>query len=94
MKAHPCHNKSLTALKRIEGQVRGIQKMIDDGRYCVDILTQLQAVNNAVGRVKDDVLERHVNGCVKTAIADKSEKKRTDKVNEVIKLLKTFRKVG
>lgn len=57
-------------LRRIEGQVRGIQKMVDEDRYCVDILIQLAAVKAAVSRVGASLLESHVRGCVSHALKD------------------------
>ena len=90
--AHPCHKKNLHALKRIEGQVRGIQKMIEDGRYCIDILTQISAVNAALMRVQDKVMENHLNTCVLNAIKGKSDIERQNKINEISDLLKKYRK--
>ncbi|WP_078554501.1 metal-sensitive transcriptional regulator [Bacillus alkalicellulosilyticus] len=58
----------LNRLKRIEGQVRGIQKMVDDERYCVDVLIQLSAVNAALKKVGFSLLENHTKGCVVQAI--------------------------
>ncbi|MCK5083132.1 MAG: metal-sensitive transcriptional regulator, partial [Candidatus Omnitrophica bacterium] len=52
MNKKPCHKSSIVALKRIEGQIRGIQKMIEDERYCVDILNQLRSVVRAIGSVQ------------------------------------------
>lgn len=89
---HPSHTKTLNALKRVEGQIRGIQRMVEEGRYCVDILTQLSAVASAVGRVQDGVLEKHLDCCVSKSFMGKSEKEKKIKIDEVIKLLKTFRK--
>lgn len=57
-------------LKRIEGQVRGIQKMVDDDRYCVDILTQISAVNAAMKKVSLQLLEDHSKHCVADAIKE------------------------
>ncbi len=82
----------MDALKRIEGQVRGIQRMVEEKRYCVDILTQLSAVSRAVGSVQDTILERHLDTCVTKAFAGQSESEKQQKVEEVVKLLKTFRK--
>jgi len=82
----------MDALKRIEGQVRGVQRMVEEKRYCVDILTQLRAVSSAVASVQDNILARHLDTCVKTAFKGKSEADKSKKVNEVIKILKTFRK--
>ncbi|MFW6022100.1 MAG: metal-sensitive transcriptional regulator [Halanaerobiaceae bacterium] len=55
-------------LKRIEGQVRGIQRMIDDDKYCVDILTQISAVRGALKKVGIKILDKHTHGCVQRAI--------------------------
>ncbi|MEY8751476.1 metal-sensing transcriptional repressor [Alkalicoccobacillus gibsonii] len=57
-------------LKRIEGQVRGIQKMVEDDRYCVDILTQISAVNAAMKKVSLQLLEDHSKHCVADAIKE------------------------
>ncbi|MCA9402338.1 MAG: metal-sensitive transcriptional regulator [Candidatus Omnitrophica bacterium] len=89
---NPCHHANLSALKRIEGQVRGIQKMIESGQYCVDILTQISAANSALMRVQDKVLERHLNGCVKNAMQGKSDRERQEKIDEIFVLLKRYRK--
>jgi DNA-binding FrmR family transcriptional regulator len=59
----------LMRLRRMEGQVRGVQKMTEEGRYCVDIVTQLQAIS-AANRVSEQVLERHIRGCVSDAIRE------------------------
>lgn len=58
----------LMRLRRMEGQVRGVQKMIEEGRYCVDIVTQLQAISAAADKVAEQVLEGHIRGCVSDAI--------------------------
>jgi DNA-binding FrmR family transcriptional regulator len=60
----------LTRLRRMEGQVRGVQKMIEEGRYCVDIVTQLQAISAAADKVAEQVLEGHIRGCVADAIRE------------------------
>ena len=64
-------------LKRIEGQVKGIQKMVEQERYCVDILVQISAIRSAINRVGTIILENHINGCVAESIkhddADKTE---------------------
>ncbi len=94
MRTHPDHKASLDALRRIEGQVRGIQKMVESKRYCVDILTQLSAAHSAILRVQDSILEKHLDHCVKNAIAGKSGRDRQQKINEIFGLLKRFRKNG
>jgi len=92
MIVHPDHKKNLDALRRIEGQVRGLQKMIEEKRYCIDILTQISAVNAALFRVQDKILERHLNGCLKSAIKSPSEGEKQEKIDEIFELLKKFRK--
>ena len=59
----------LTRLKRIEGQVRGIQKMLEEHRDCMDVVTQIQAARAALGRVESEVVRRHVESCVEAAIS-------------------------
>jgi len=88
------HKKTLNALKRIEGQLRGVRKMVEDRRYCVEILTQLSAVNSGVARVQDQILARHLDTCFKKSFLKDSAKDKEKKINEVIDLLKNFRKRG
>jgi CsoR family transcriptional regulator, copper-sensing transcriptional repressor len=65
-------------LGRIEGQVRGLAKMVDEDRYCIDIVTQISAVRAALRRVEEEILKDHVAHCVEHAIAsgDKSDQRR------------------
>jgi DNA-binding FrmR family transcriptional regulator len=79
-------------LKRIEGQVRGVQRMVEEGRYCVDILTQIDAVTAALGRVQDQILEAHLNHCVADALEGSDTGERREKVDEVVNLLRKFRR--
>ena len=60
----------LARLRRIEGQVRGVQRMVEEGRYCLDIVTQIQAITAAADKVSQQVLEEHIRGCVADAIND------------------------
>ena len=83
---HPCHKKQISSLKRVEGQIRGIIKMIDDDKYCIDILNQIKAVKSAITSVEGKVLKTHMKECVKDAL--KSEKDFDNKVNEIFKSLK------
>jgi DNA-binding FrmR family transcriptional regulator len=93
MKEYPDHTESIMALKRIEGQVRGVQKMIEERKYCVDILNQMHAVMKALASVEDKVLERHFNGCVSEAMRGKSEVERAKKIEEILQLIRQFRKL-
>ena len=83
---HRCHKEQIPNLKRIEGQVRGITKMIDDEKYCIDILNQIKAVRSAITSVEGKILKRHMKECVKDAL--KNEKEFDVKVEEIIKTLK------
>ena len=83
---HPCHRKQIPSLKRIEGQLRGITKMIDEDKYCIDILNQIKAARIAITSVEARILKTHMTGCIKDAL--KSEKEFDSKFEELIKTLK------
>lgn len=78
----------INRLKRIEGQVKGIQKMIEEDKYCVDILTQIAAVRAAVNKVGGIVLQEHTRTCLHKAEADKRDEVMNDLINTVQKFLK------
>ena len=86
------HEAELVRLRRIEGQIRGIQKMIEEKRYCVDILTQISSIVGAIKSVEENILERHLKGCVNQSFTKGSKEDKTKKVDEVIGVLKKFRK--
>jgi len=92
MKKNPSHEKNLIALKRIEGQIRGIQRMVESRKYCVDIMVQLQAVRGALARVEDKILEKHFASCVTNAAFGKSAKDKRQKLNEILDLIHRSRK--
>ncbi|MCK6105437.1 MAG: transcriptional regulator [Sphingomonadales bacterium RIFCSPHIGHO2_01_FULL_65_20] len=79
--------KVLNRLNRIEGQVRGIVRMVEDERYCVDVLTQLQAVRAALLRVESEVLKDHLDHCVMGAMTGDDPADRKAKATELIALL-------
>lgn len=85
--AHADHSAQLTRLSRIEGQVRGIAAMIAEDRYCIDILTQLQAVRAALARVEREILDGHVGHCV-AAAARAGPEEQAAKMAELTDLLK------
>lgn len=93
MNEHPDHTGNIVALKRIEGQVRGIQKMIGERKYCVDILNQIHAVMSALASVEDKILEKHFFGCISQAVGGKSAAERVKKLEEVLGLIRQFRKL-
>jgi len=92
MKKGICHHDQLTPLRRIEGQVRGIQKMVDDERYCVDILNALAAIRGALRTVEAKILKGHLNACAKTAFEGTSKREKEIKLQEIYGLLGNLRK--
>ena len=74
-------------LSRIEGQVRGLARMVDEDRYCIDVLTQISAVRAALGRVEEEILRDHVAHCVEHAIASGNATEQRRKVAELIDVL-------
>ena len=77
-------------LHRIEGQVRGIEKMVDDDRYCIDILTQVAAVNTALESLAYKLLEDHVRHCVAGALASGDVADATQKTEELLAAVQRF----
>ena len=97
--AHPVHgytadkDKLLKRLARIEGQVRGVSRMIEDDRYCIDILTQLGAVDTALEAVAIKVLEAHVEHCVAAALASGDRADANQKAAELLEAVERFAKI-
>ncbi|OGL41195.1 MAG: hypothetical protein A3C43_09180 [Candidatus Schekmanbacteria bacterium RIFCSPHIGHO2_02_FULL_38_11] len=77
-------NKSISRLKKIEGQVRGIERMIEEKQYCIDILTQIAAASAALSNVAKLVLKKHVETCVSKAIKSGQEKEKIEELMDVI----------
>ena len=78
-------------LHRIEGQVRGIERMLEEDRYCIDILTQVQAIKAALRKVEDELLKNHAAHCVEAAISDGDAGAQREKFNELVELFGRFR---
>lgn len=89
---HPTHTEELERLRKIEGQVRGVQKMIEGGRYCVDILQLLGSIQGAIEKVENKILERHLQGCVTKAVQSGTSRERNEKFKEILDLIAKFRK--
>ncbi|MBK9714311.1 MAG: metal-sensitive transcriptional regulator [Kouleothrix sp.] len=87
-------NQLLNRLKTIEGHVRGIQRMIEDDEYCVDIIKQTTAVQRALEKFNSVVLERHLEGCVTTAIRSDDSSERERVIRELLQLFETGSKVS
>jgi DNA-binding FrmR family transcriptional regulator len=74
-------------LSRIEGQVRGLSRMLQEDRYCIDIITQISAVRAALGRVEQEVLRDHIGHCVKEAMQSDDLRKQDRTIDELIDVL-------
>ena len=77
-------------LHRIEGQVRGIERMVEDDRYCIDILTQISAVNTALESLAFQLLDQHVKHCVAGAFASGDEAEMAQKTSELLEAVQRF----
>jgi len=82
----------LARLGRIEGQVRGVARMIEDERYCIDVLTQIRAVRAALDKVAQEALSDHLQHCVAHAFHAGSEGDRQTKIDELLEVLDSRRR--
>ena len=78
--------KVVARLKRIEGQVRGLVRMLEEDRYCIEVLHQMQAVKSALSRAESELLKQHAAHCVEEAIATGNTTDQREKVAELIDL--------
>jgi DNA-binding FrmR family transcriptional regulator len=82
------HRKDLLdRLSRIDGQVRGVARMIEDGRYCIDVLTQISAIRAALAKVESRMLKAHLDSCVEAAITGGDPDAQRRQAAELIALL-------
>ncbi len=77
----------LKRLRRIEGQVRGLARMVEDDRYCIDVVTQISAVQAALRRAEEEVLRDHVGHCVEHAIVSGDQQEQRQKIAELMDVL-------
>ncbi len=87
--AKAVHNR----LRRIEGQVRGLQRMVEEDAYCVDILTQVAAVQTALEQVAIRVLDGHVRGCVAEAVEGSDDAQAAAKLDELMAAVQRFARI-
>ena len=87
---HASHHEQAPRLRRVEGQVRGIIRMVDDERYCVDILTQLRAVRAALRRVEESVLREHVEHCLLDAARRGKRAEQQARIDELLDVISRF----
>jgi CsoR family transcriptional regulator, copper-sensing transcriptional repressor len=84
---HAEHTSQLARLRKIEGQVAGLARMVGEKRYCVDILNQVRAVRAALKRVEEAVLREHVEHCVSEALRGRDRERQKAKVEELVAVL-------
>lgn len=84
---HSTKQKLLNRLGRVDGQVRGIARMVEEDRYCIDVLTQLQAVRAALAGIEAEMLKNHLHHCVEGAIVSGNAGEQRRKARELIELL-------
>ena len=84
------HTSQLQRLRRVEGQVRGVIKMIENKRYCMDILQQTRAISAALKAVENNIMEDHMISCVATALKSNKKKEQANKIKEVIEVISKF----
>ena len=92
MATTPSPKSTVNRLNRIAGQVQGVARMIEQDRYCIDVLAQLQAVKSALARAESEILKRHAAGCVAEAIASGDRAEQERKFSELVDLLERTRK--
>lgn len=88
--SHPCHKKHIGKLNRVAGQVQAIKTMINDQRYCVDIITQLKAARNALKSIELAILETHMHSCLEQSLNNDSQVSLEQRISELMKLLKKY----
>jgi DNA-binding FrmR family transcriptional regulator len=82
------HEETLNRLARIAGQVQGVRKMVEEKKYCIDIITQIQAVRSALRSVEMQILKKHMHHCVSGAFASGSQKEADKKMEELLCVMK------
>ncbi len=87
---HPSHHSQLSHLNRVSGQVEGIKKMIEEGRYCPEILNQLRAVRSAIKSIELRILDTHLSSCVTDACLSQNQEEQRKKIDEIRELIKRF----
>ncbi|VGO15570.1 Copper-sensing transcriptional repressor RicR [Pontiella desulfatans] len=93
MKGHTTtHSENMARLSRIEGQIKGVKRMIDDGEYCIDIITQIQAARSALQSVSKIILEKHLKHCVADALAEQHADIIDEKLEEIMTVIKRMEK--
>lgn len=90
MSHHPSHTGQTPRINRAIGQLEAVKRMIDDGKYCVDIMTQLRAARNAIKSIELSVLETHMGACVADACISNDTELKEQRIAELMALLKKY----
>ncbi|HAL92633.1 MAG TPA: transcriptional regulator [Verrucomicrobia bacterium] len=89
MKPHATtHEENLPRIRRIAGQVQGVQRMIEEEKYCIDIVTQIQAARSALRAVELRILQKHMRHCVHDAFTSGSPREAGEKMEELLRVMK------
>ena len=83
------HQLQIKQLNRIEGQVRGVTRMIEEKRYCIDILTQIKAIKSSLGSIESKIINEHINHCVHEAVNSKNARQTSIVLDEIRQLIKS-----
>jgi DNA-binding FrmR family transcriptional regulator len=78
------HDSSLKRLKTVEGHIRGIQRMVEEDAYCIDVIRQIQAVQAALNKISTQILDEHLNSCLITAVRGEDAGERERVLKEII----------
>ena len=81
---HPSHRKQLSRLNRASGQIEGVKRMIEERRYCPEILTQLKAIRSALKSLEGEILRTHLATCVSDALSSSKKSEKEKKIEELI----------
>lgn len=87
---HPSHEAEIKRLNRIGGQIEGIKKMVEEERYCPEILSQLRAVRSAIKGIETEILRRHLSSCVVSAMQGGDKASRLKTIEEITSLFSKF----
>ena len=87
------HEQALKRLRTIEGHVRGIERMLENEAYCIDVLRQIQAVQSALNKVSTIILDEHLHSCLTQAVRGDNQEERERVLNEIIDVYETAKKV-
>jgi len=87
-------HRALARLRRIEGQIQGVRRMVEEGKYCVDIMLQISAIQGALEQVSKLLMAQHIETCVIDSVKAGSDRERTRKIAEVIEVCSRYGRLG